>query len=44
MKYLGLVLLVLSSNVMAEEVYYCSDNTRGVTGFQKKDGQYKHTL
>jgi len=27
MKYLGLLLLVLSSYVMAEEVYYCSDNT-----------------
>jgi len=26
MKYLGFVLLVLSGYVMAEEVYYCSDN------------------
>jgi hypothetical protein len=43
MKYLGIVLLFLSSYVMAEEVYYCSDNTRGVTGFSKKDGQYKQT-
>jgi len=43
MKYLGFVLLVLSSYVMAEEVYYCSDNTRGSTGFKKKDGQYKQT-
>jgi len=26
---------------MAEEVYYCSDNTNGATQFKKKDGQYK---
>ena len=39
MKYLGVLLLVLSGNVMAEEVYYCSDNY--ANGFQKKDGQYK---
>ena len=39
MKYLGFVLLVLSSYVMAEEVYYCSDDW--ATGFKKKDGQYK---
>ena len=43
MKYLGFVLLVLSGCVMAEEVYYCSDNTNGATGFKKKDGQYKQT-
>ena len=41
MKYLGFVLLVLSGYVMAEEVYYCSDNTNGATGFKKKDGQYR---
>jgi len=41
MKYLGIVLLVLSGYVMAEEVYYCSDNHRGVSGFTKKDGQYQ---
>jgi len=43
MKYLGFVLLVLSGYVMAEEVYYCSDNHRGSTGFKKKDGQYNQT-
>jgi len=43
MKHLGFVLLVLSGYVMAEEVYYCSDNTNGATGFNKKDGQYKQT-
>lgn len=41
MKYLGIVLLVLSGNVMAEEVYYCSDNVNGATGFLMKDRQYK---
>ena len=41
MKYLGFVLLVLSGYVMAEEVYYCSDNHNGVSGFKKIDGQYK---
>jgi len=40
MKYLGFVLLVLSGYVMAEEVYYCIDNTNGVNGFKKIDGQY----
>jgi len=40
MKYLGFVLLVLSGYVMAEEVYYCSDNTNGANGFRKIDGQY----
>ena len=39
MKYLGVLLLVLSGNVMAEEVYYCSDNYSN--GFSKEDGQYK---
>ncbi len=39
MKYLGVLLLVLSGNVMAEEVYYCSDNYSN--GFMKKDGQFK---
>lgn len=39
MKYLGVLLLVLSGNVMAEEVYYCSDIH--ANGFNKKDGQYK---
>ena len=39
MKYLGVLLLVLSGNVMAEEVYYCSDID--ANGFSKKDGQYK---
>ena len=39
MKYLGFVLLVLSGYVMAEEVYYCSDDW--ATGFNKIDGQYK---
>jgi hypothetical protein len=43
MKYLGFLLLVLSGYVMAEEVYYCSDNTNGAVGFHKKDGQYKQT-
>ena len=41
MKYLGFVLLVLSGYVMAEEVYYCSDNHNGANGFKKIDGQYK---
>ena len=41
MKYLGFVLLVLSGCVMAEEVYYCSDNHNGAYGFHKKDGQYQ---
>ena len=41
MKYLGAVLLVLSGYVMAEEVYYCSDNHNGANGFKKIDGQYK---
>ena len=40
MKYIGFVLLVLSGYVMAEEVYYCSDNTNGAIGFKKIDGQY----
>ena len=44
MKYLGIVLLVLSGYVMAEEVYYCSDNTNGHNGFNNKDGQYKAQL
>jgi len=39
MKYLGVLLLVLSGNVMAEEVYYCSDNY--ANGFTNEDGQYK---
>ena len=45
MKYLGFVLLVLSGYVMAEEVYYCSDNTNGASGFHKnkETGQYKRT-
>ena len=45
MKYLGFVLLVLSGYVMAEEVYYCSDNTNGATGFWKneKTGQYERS-
>ncbi|MEO1927031.1 MAG: hypothetical protein ABGY08_13775 [Gammaproteobacteria bacterium] len=45
MKYLGAVLLVLSGYVMAEEVYYCSDNTNGATGFWKneKTGQYERS-
>jgi hypothetical protein len=43
MKYLGFVLLVLSSNVMAEEVYYCSDNHNGSNGYwkNKQTGQYE---
>ncbi len=41
MKYLGFVLLVLSGYVMAEEVYYCSDNHNGAYGFTKKDGRYQ---
>ena len=44
MRYLGLVLLVLSGYVMAEEVYYCSDNHNGANGFMKKDGQHKPQL
>jgi hypothetical protein len=44
MKYLGFVLLVLSGYVMAEEVYYCSDNDNGANGFKKIDGQYKSGL
>jgi len=45
MKYLGFVLLVLSGYVMAEEVYYCSDNHNGANGFYKneKTGQYERT-
>jgi hypothetical protein len=45
MKYLGFVLLVLSGYVMAEEVYYCSDNHRGANGFHKneKTGQYERS-
>ena len=44
MRYLGFVLLVLSGYVMAEEVYYCSDNDNGANGFKKIDGQYKSGL
>ncbi len=33
--------MVLSGNVMAEEVYYCSDIA--ANGFKMKDGQYKPT-
>jgi hypothetical protein len=45
MKYLGIVLLALSSYVMAEEVYYCSDNVRGASGFSpnKKTSEYKQS-
>ncbi len=45
MKYLGFVLLVLSGYVMAEEVYYCSDNHNGANGFykNKKTGQYEQS-
>ena len=45
MKYLGFVLLVLSSYVMAEEVYYCSDNHNGANGFwkNKETGQYERS-
>ena len=45
MKYLGAVLLVLSGYVMAEEVYYCSDNHNGANGFHKneKTGQYERS-
>ncbi len=41
MKYLGVLLLVLSGNVMAEEVYYCIDIA--ANGFKKEDGQYKNS-
>ena len=46
MKYLGIVLLVLSGYVMAEEVYYCSENTNGSTGFwkNKETGQYERSV
>jgi hypothetical protein len=44
MKYLGIVLLVLSGYVMAEEVYYCSDNTNGANGFHLKDGRYQRQV
>jgi len=45
MKYLGFVLLVLSGCVMAEEVYYCSDNHNGANGFwkNKETGQYERS-
>jgi hypothetical protein len=33
MKYLGFVLLVLSGNVMSEEVYYCEDYNERSVGF-----------
>jgi len=39
MKYLGVLLLVLSGNVMAEEVYYCSDID--ANGFAKQGGPYE---
>ena len=42
MKYLGFLLLVLSGYVMAEEVYYCSDND--ANGFNQKNGVYKPAL
>ena len=42
MKYLGFILLILSGYVMAEEVYYCSDND--ANGFNPKNGVYKPTL
>ena len=42
MKHLGFVLLVLSGCVMAEEVYYCSDDDSN--GFVEKNGVYKSTL
>lgn len=43
MKYLGIMLLFLSSYVMAEEVYYCSDNHNGSNGYwkNKQTGQYE---
>ncbi len=46
MKYLGCVLLVLSGYVMAEEVYYCSDNHNGANGFynNKQTGQYERAV
>ena len=45
MKYLGFVLLVLSGYVMAEEVYYCSDNHSGANGFwkNKETGKYERS-
>jgi len=41
MKYLFLILIMLSSTVMAEEIYFCSDNQ--ATGFKKKSKSYKPT-
>ncbi len=41
MKYLALILIMLSSTVMAEEIYFCSDNS--ANGFKKKQGRYKAT-
>jgi len=42
MKYLGFVLLVLSGYVIAEEVYYCSDNHNGANGANGANGFYKN--
>ncbi len=43
MRFLGFLLLVVSAYAMAEEVYYCSGNHNGATGFILEDGQYKET-
>ena len=43
MKYLGFVLLVLSGYVMAEEVYYCSDNDANGFWKNKETGQYERS-
>jgi len=45
MKYLGVVLLVLSGYVMAEEVYYCADYNQRSVGFKanNKTRQYLET-
>ena len=40
MKYLGFIWLVMSGYVMAEDVYYCSDNN-SAGSLKNEEGQYK---
>lgn len=41
MKYLGLILFVLSNIAIAEEIFFCSDSH--ANGFKKKQGHYSPT-
>ncbi len=41
MKYIGYLLIFLSSIASAEELYFCSDNQ--ATGFKKKSKSYRPT-